>query len=59
MQKIQKQVELIMVERRHSNPFEFMEIDDVSSFTPTIKTILDLFNNHNAVQYLQYPDDRP
>jgi hypothetical protein len=25
-----------------------MEIDDASRFTPSIKTVLDLFNNHNA-----------
>jgi hypothetical protein len=36
------------VEKGYSNPVEFMEIDDLSRFTPTIKIILDLFNNHNA-----------
>ena len=45
---IQKQYEHLVVEKGYSNPLEFMEIDDLSSFTPTIKIILDLFNNHNA-----------
>jgi hypothetical protein len=45
---IQKQDEHIVVEKGYSNPVEFMEIDDLSRFTPTIKIILDLFNNHNA-----------
>ena len=38
------------VEKGYSNPVEFMEIDDLSRFTPTIKIILDLFNNYNAAQ---------
>jgi hypothetical protein len=41
-----------VVEKGYSTPVEFMDIDDASRFTPTIKAILDLFNNQKPEQYL-------